>query len=80
MTLLQDAATVSGAQNSAAGARWVVLDELDREGRVVRLDQTIAAALADTGLVEVRPEAGGPGGWCRAARSGRSPSRACKFR
>jgi 5-methylcytosine-specific restriction enzyme subunit McrC len=59
MTLLQYAATVSGAQNSAAGVGWVVLDELDREGRVVRLDQAIAAALADTGLVEVRPEGGG---------------------
>lgn len=59
MTLLQHAAMVSGAQNSAEGVERVVLDELDREGRAVRLDQTIAAALAGTGLVEVRPEGGG---------------------
>lgn len=39
----------------------VVLDELDREDRVVRCDQTIAAALADTGLVDVRLEGGGTG-------------------
>lgn len=59
MTVLQQAAAVSGAQKSAAGVGRVVLDELDREGRVARLDQAVAAALADTGLVEVRPEGGG---------------------
>lgn len=36
----------------------VVLDELDQHGRVVRLDQAAASALADTGLVEVQPRGG----------------------
>jgi 5-methylcytosine-specific restriction enzyme subunit McrC len=39
-----------------------VLDELDRQGSLVRLNQATAAALADTGLVEVRPEGGGEWG------------------
>ena len=39
----------------------VSLDELDREGVLTSLSATAAAALAGTGLVEVRPAA--PGQW-----------------
>lgn len=39
----------------------VVLDELDRTGALRRLEDDHAAALAGTGLVDVRPE--GAGGW-----------------
>lgn len=52
-------ALLQASSRPAAGLSRVVLDELDREGRVARLDQSTAAALADTGLVEVRPEGGG---------------------
>lgn len=34
----------------------IILDELDRNGRVVPLAAPVAAALSETGLVEVRPE------------------------
>lgn len=59
MTILAQPALAAGAGHSADIVVRVVLDELDRAGQVVRLDQTIAAALAGTGLVEVRPEGGG---------------------
>ena len=36
--------------------RLIVLDELDREGSLEPLNDVYAAALAETGLVEVRPE------------------------
>lgn len=57
--------TVAPTLAEASRGRWVsgvlhvVMDELDREGAVVSLGQATAAALADTGLVEVRPERGG---------------------
>lgn len=57
MTLLEHAVVGAGVQEPAGLS--VVLDELDREGQVLRLDQAVAAALATTGLVEVRPEGGG---------------------
>lgn len=50
--------SVQAAHHPNVGLSRVVLDELDREGRVAHLDQSVAAALADTGLVEVRPEGG----------------------
>lgn len=59
MTILAQPALAAGAGHSADNVVRVVLDELDRAGQVVRLGQTIAAALAGTGLVEVRPEGGG---------------------
>lgn len=59
MTILAQPALAAGAGHSAGIVVRVVLDELDRAGQVVRLDQTIAAALAGTGLVEVRPEGAG---------------------
>lgn len=52
-------ALVLAASDPEVGLSRVVLDELDRGGRAARLDQSIAAALAETGLVEVRPEGGG---------------------
>jgi len=59
MTVLAEAAVISGAGQRTVGPVRAVLDELDREGRLVRLDQALAAVLAGTGLVEVRPEGGG---------------------
>lgn len=59
MTVVAEAPVASGAGRSRVSLARVVLDELDREGRLVRLDQALAAALAGTGLVEVRPEGGG---------------------
>ncbi len=59
MTVVAGAPVASGAGRSGISLARVVLDELDREGRLVRLDQAFAAALAGTGLVEVRPEGGG---------------------
>lgn len=59
MTVVAEAPVASGAGRSGVSLARVVLDELDREGRLVRLDQALAAALAGTGLVEVRPEGGG---------------------
>ena len=47
------------ASDSKVELSLVVLDELDRAGRVAHLDRSVAAALAATGLVEVRPEGGG---------------------
>ena len=37
----------------------VVIDELDRQGRLLDLTRDVAAALEITGLVEVRPDVGG---------------------
>ena len=59
MTVVAEAPVASGAGRSGISLARVVLDELDREGRLVRLDQALAAALAGTGLVEVHPEGGG---------------------
>ena len=40
-------------------ATSIVLDELEREGRVVELPEGVAALLVDTELVDARPEGGG---------------------